>query len=139
MPVRAGQGKLAIVCHRRLAWPVHPVFVDEDVEVEEDFFVHGHFEFFAGETADVANLAGALTDEHALVPVVGGEDVGFDIDERLAGLVFAVFDGFYLHGGGVRNFLVGFEIKFFADEFGNPEFVGDVAGLAGGIMLRADR
>src|SRR5207245_1955255 len=119
--------------------PLHPILIHQHVEVEEDFLVHGDFEFFAGETADVFDLPRALADEHALVTLVGGEDGGFDVDERLAGLVFAVFDGFNLDRGGVWDFLVGLEVKFFADEFGDPEFVGDVGDLTGGVLRRADR
>lgn len=110
---------------------VHPLVVDQHVEVEVDFLVHRDFEFFAGEAADVANFARALADEHPLVAVVGREDDGFDVDEGRAGVAGAVFDLLDFHRGRVRDFVVGLEIEFFADEFSDPEFMGDVGGLAG--------
>ena len=46
---------------------------------------------------------------------------GFDVHEGLARLVFAVFDLLDLDRGRVRDFLVGLEVKFFADEFGGED------------------
>src|ERR1043166_2349184 len=82
---------------------LHPILIHKHVEVEEDFLVHRDFEFLAGEAADVFDLACALTDEHPLMPVVGGEDGGLDVDEGVAGLVLSVFDNLDLDGRGVRR------------------------------------
>jgi hypothetical protein len=41
--------------------PVHPLIVDEDIEVEKHFLGRGDFEFFAGGGADFRPLDSGLT------------------------------------------------------------------------------
>jgi len=71
--------------------------------------------------------------------VIGGEDHCADVHERFAGFVLAVGNLFDLDGGSVGQFLRGHQEQFFADDFGDPKFVRDVANLTFGIIHRADR
>ena len=117
---------------------IHPVLVHEHVEVEEDLLIQGDFEFAAGGAADALDPLGVLADEHALVAFVGGEDDGLDVDEWLALLVLAVLHQLDLHGGGIGNLLAGLEVNLFANDFGDPELVGGVGDLAGGVLRGAN-
>ena len=117
---------------------VHPLIIHQHVEVEEDFLIHGDFEFMAGGAADVLDLPRTLANEHALMTLVSGENGSFDVEDRFTLPVFAIFDLFDLDGGRVGDFLRGLEVQLFADEFGDPEFVGDVGDLAIGILRRAN-
>src|ERR1039458_5586398 len=134
-PVKTGAGRTETQLLRK---SIHPLVVDQDGEVEEDFLVHGNFEFFAGGGTDVPDHPGALADEHALVAIVGRQDGGFDVHEWFPLLVFAVFHLVDNHRRRVRNLLVGLQVKLLANEFTDPEFVGDIGHLTEGILRRAD-
>src|SRR5882724_11190663 len=72
-PVMMGSGRTGVQLLRK---SIHPLVVDQHGEVEEDFLVHGDFEFFAGGGTNVPDPPGALPDEHALMAVVGRQDGG---------------------------------------------------------------
>src|SRR5260221_10145466 len=67
-PVKAGAGGTEVQLLRK---SIHPLLVDQHGEVKEDLLVHRDFEFLAGGRTDILYLPGALSDEHALVAVVG--------------------------------------------------------------------
>src|ERR1017187_10051870 len=134
-PAKMGAGRTVIQFLRK---SIHPLVVDQYVEVEEDFLVHGDLEFFAGGGTDVPDHPGTLSDGHALMAVVRRQDGGFDVHERFPLLIFTVLNLVDNYRRRVRHLLVGLQVKFLANEFTDPKFVGDIGHLTEGILRRAD-
>ena len=92
--------------------------------------MHDGFEFFSGALADFSDASSSLSDDHAFVAVLGGEDGSANVEH----VVFATFYFFYLYVCCVGDFLSESKVEFFSDELCQPELVWHVCELTGWIV-----